>query len=165
VARELVVVTLVILLLVLAAEACGAPAPELAPDSPAAEATNVRRTVVAAAQRIIANQPSATPFPSATATPLPSCQNAIWWTEARSHVGESRTVQGIIVGSRSAPGGAALLEMGQPYPDPTGLAILSPAPATTDLSGKTICVAGRILLAEGRPTLQVGDLTQIQVLQ
>jgi hypothetical protein len=130
-----------------------------------AQATDVRRTAVAEVQRIIANNPTATPLPSSTATPSPTCQGAIWWNEARAHVGEQRTVQGTIVATRLAADGSALLEIGQPYPDPLGLAVIAPASAATNLSGKTVCVAGRIMTAEGRPTLQVRDASSIVVVE
>jgi hypothetical protein len=152
-----------ILGVVLTTLACAPPPPE-APDSPAAQATNVRRTAVAEVQAIIANKSTPTPPPAPTATPRPTCPNAIWWTEARTHMGETHTIEGAVVGSRPAFGGATLVEMGQPYPDPTGLAVLVTSGATTSLSGKTVCVAGRINLVEGRPTLQVADQTAFTVL-
>jgi hypothetical protein len=80
-------------------------------------------------------------------------------------MGESRTVQGTIVATRPAPGGLALLEIGQFYPDPTGLAVLIPAGTEPTLAGKTVCVAGRITPGEGRPTIQVGDASSIIVLK
>ncbi|HEX8966460.1 MAG TPA: hypothetical protein VF937_01180 [Chloroflexota bacterium] len=161
--RELAAFSLVVLVLALAAGACGAPTGDVPPDSPAAQATNVRRTAVAQVQAIIANNPTATPPPASTPTPTPTCPSAIWWTEARSHLGEARTIQGTVVATRPAPDGAALLEIGQPYPDPTGLAVLVPATAAPPLSGKTVCVAGRIAIAEGRPTIQVRDPAAIVV--
>src|SRR5712691_5530572 len=111
-----------------------------------AQATNVRRTAVAEVQRIIANNPSATATPEATALARPSCPEAIWWHEARGHIGESRKIQGVIVATRPAPDGFVLVEIGQSYPDPTGLVVLIPATAapTLTLDGKTVCVAGRI---------------------
>src|SRR5207245_5989146 len=145
-----------------ASQACGGPVAEVAPNSPQAQATNVRRTAVAAVQAIIANHPTSTPLPAATATPGPTCQNAIWWTEARSHVGESRTIQGTVVATRPAPDGAAMLEIGQPYPDPTGLAVLVPLTSGAEsLSGTTVCITGRISMTEGRPTMQVRDPSAI----
>jgi hypothetical protein len=135
----------------------------VAPDSPAAQATDVRRTAVAEVQAIIANKSTPTPPPASTATPSPSCPNAIWWTEARTHTGETRTIQGTVVAIRPATGGAPLVEVGQPYPDPTGLAILLASGDAANLPGKSVCVAGRIGLQEGRPTLQVRDLSAISV--
>ena len=151
--------------LVLGALACVGPTADPPPDSPAAQATYVRRTAVAEVQRIIANNATPTSPPAATATPSPSCPNAIWWTDARSHVGETRVVEGTIVGTRAAPFGTSLVEIGQPYPDPTGLAVALPASAqpAADLSGKMVCVNGRITLVEGRPTLQVDDAAAILV--
>jgi hypothetical protein len=164
VAPGLTLVTFALALLTVIAEACAPPSVDVSPDSPAAQATNVRRTAVAEVQRIIANNPTATPLPAASATPAPTCQNAIWWTDARSHVGEARTIQGTVVSTRPAAGGAVLLEIGQPYPDPIGLAVLLPATTAASLIGKTVCVAGRIIFAEGRTTLQVGDPSTIKVI-
>jgi len=162
--REIAALTCAILALAIVAEACGTPAADPSADSQAVQATNVRRTAVAEGQRIIANIPSATPLPPPTATPAPTCTNAIWWTEARSHIGESRTVQGTVVSTRPTSGGAALLELGQPYPDPVGILVLVPSAATaTALNGRTVCVPGRITLAEGRPTVQVRDTAAIVV--
>ena len=70
-------------------------------------------------------------------------------------------MQGTIVGARAAADGGALLEMGQAYPDPTGIAVLVQASAATGMTGKTVCVAGRIGMTEGRPTLQVRDASSI----
>jgi hypothetical protein len=167
VSRELLSFFLITAVLTAAAVACGAPGGDVSSGSPEAQATAVQRTAVANIQRIIANNPTATPLPADTATPTPTCQNAIWWTDARSHVGETRTVQGTIVATRPAPGGSVLLEVGQPYPDPTGLAVVVPlAPASTSstLSGKTVCLAGQITLSEGRPTLLVRDASGIVIL-
>ena len=161
--REFLGLALGVLGLCLVSLACAAPPEAVPPGSPGAQATNVRRTAVAEVQRIIANNATPTPYPEATRTPTPTCQDAIWWTEARSHIGESRTIQGTVVGARPAPGGAALLGIGQPYPDPTGIAVLLQTGDGSNLNGRTVCVAGRISLAEGRPTLQVRDSTVIQV--
>src|SRR5579859_3459518 len=133
--RALIVAALVMSALAVAA-ACspppgGAPAPVLTE----AQATDVRRTAVAEVQRIIANNPTATPLPASTPTPSPTCQGAIWWNEARAHVGEQRTVQGTIVAVRTTADGSTLLEIGQPYPDPIGLAVIAPAAAATSLNG------------------------------
>ena len=162
--REVVVAALTVVLLASAAQACGAPVGDVVPNSPEARATDTRRTAVAEVQRIIANNPTATPPSGPSGTPGPTCPSAIWWTEARSHVGESRTIQGTIVMTRPAADGALMLEIGQPYPDPTGLAVLVPSTADAEsLSGKTVCVTGRVSVVEGRPTVQVRDPAAIIV--
>ena len=76
-----------------AAAACAAPVVE--PNSPQAQATSVRRTEVAVVQRIIANNPTATSTAAPTAAAPPTCQaqGAIWWYEARAHMGELRTAR------------------------------------------------------------------------
>ncbi|MDQ6674936.1 MAG: hypothetical protein M3069_30075 [Chloroflexota bacterium] len=163
--RGLVVFALVTCVLS-AAAACGAPVADVAnPNSPQAQATFVRRTEIAEVQRQIANNPTPTSTAEPTPAAPPTCQakGAIWWYEARGHVGESRTVQGTIVGTRPAAGGLALLEVGQRYPDPTGLAVLLPATGGQTLDGKTVCVAGQITSVEGRPTIQLQSPSTIQV--
>src|SRR5579864_9381781 len=125
--------------LVLVGLACSAP-PAATPDSPESQATNVRRTAVAQVQAIIANKSTPTPPPAPTATPRPSCPNAIWWSEARTHAGEAHTVQGTVIATRPAPNGATLVELGQAYPDPTGLAVLLTSGSGDNLTGKIVCV-------------------------
>jgi hypothetical protein len=155
--------------LLLASFACSAllPGGSNGPATPEPEpsSTAVRRATVAVAQRIIQGNldPTATPLP--TATPKPTCSGAIWWDQARAHVGESRVIQGPVVAIRPAPNATALLEVGQPYPDPTGLAVLLRADAAPAFSGKSICVSGQILNIEGTPTVQVADPSTIRVVQ
>jgi hypothetical protein len=57
-----------------------------------------------------------------------------------------------------------MVEVGQPYPDPTGLVILLDSGNAANLDGKTVCAAGRIGLEEGRPTLQLRESTALRVL-
>jgi hypothetical protein len=162
--RELLVFTLVVFALVGATTACGASTASPEPQSSAvAEATNVRRTAIAAVQIIIANNPAATSTTVPTATAGPTCQGAIWWREARSHIGESRTVQGPVVGSRPAPNATTLLELGQAYPDPTGFMVLAPGAIDTTLMGKTVCVVGKIVALEGMPTMQLQNASAVVV--
>jgi hypothetical protein len=162
-ARQLSASVVLLLSLVLVSLACSAPPPQ-SPDSPGAQATDTRRTAVAQVQAIIANKSTPTPPPEPTATPKPSCPNAIWWTEARTHSGETRTIQGTVVATRPASGGATLIELGQPYPDPTGLAVLVQSGSAANLDGKTLCVAGRITLNGGRATVQVRDSSAFNVI-
>lgn len=150
--RELILWVLGLLTLVIASLACGGPSEDVPPGSPAAQATATRRAAMAAVQRQIANNPEPTPLPAPTPTPKPTCSDAIWWSDARAHVGETRTIQGTIVAMRPAPGGEVLLEIGQAYPDPTGLSVIVP-PGLAAESGASVCVAGRITLAEGRPVV------------
>ncbi len=160
-ARQLAAFCGLLLVLVGVSLACGAPTTDVAPGSPAAQATDARRTAVAEVQHIISNPSTPTPLPQPTATPSPSCSNALWWTEARAHVGETRTIQGTVIATRPGPNGVTLLELGQPYPDPIGVAVLLTSTNGADLQGKTVCASGRIELAEGRPTLRLQNLAAI----
>jgi hypothetical protein len=78
-------------------------------------------------------------------------------------VGETRTIQGTLIGTRIGPGGGQLLEVGLPYPDPLGLAIMLGSGDASSLAGKTVCATGQIHLVEGRPTLQLQDATSVKV--
>src|SRR5437660_1487249 len=85
-------------LLVLSTQACSSPSAAVdGQNSPEARATSVRRTAVADVQRIIANPQAATATPGGTPVPRPTCPGAIWWHEARSHLGEVQTLQGALV--------------------------------------------------------------------
>lgn len=163
VVRHVLAICVLLVGVTFVALACGSPSSDVAPGSPAAQATDVRRTAIARVQGIIANKSTPTPAPQPTPTPQPTCQNAIWWTEARSHVGESRTIEGTVVASQPFANGTTMLELGQPYPDPTGLAVLIVTSDSGALNGKNVCVTGHIDLAEGQATLQVQDPTTLRV--
>jgi hypothetical protein len=129
----------------------------------AAEATNVRRTAIAEVQRIIANGRTATPTPTPTPIPAPSCQGAIWWHEARAHVGQSRIVQGPVVSVRPASNATMLIQIGQPYPDPNGFVVVSPLASFAHLEGQSVCAAGKIVRIEGVPTVRLSDPSAVKV--
>ncbi len=154
----------VVFLLVLGVFACTPPTANQTEALPEAKATSVRRTAVAEVQRIIAGNLSGTPAPEPTATPAPGCGGAIWWYEARSHVGETRTIQGPVVASRPAADARTLLQIGQPYPDPSGVTVLLPAGDEARLSGRTICIQGRISGPTTVPTIELRDSSSIFVL-
>jgi hypothetical protein len=157
--------TAVALVLLLSTLACAPAAVDL-PDStsPEAQATSVRRTAVAEVQRIIAGNLNATATPEPSATPAPACGGAIWWYEARNHAGETRTVQGPVVAARPAPDSRTLLQIGQAYPDPSSVTVLLPAGDEARLTGRTVCVSGRIGSATVVPTIELRDASSIFVL-
>jgi hypothetical protein len=163
--KSLASFALLVVVLAASAQACGVPAANNEPTQTLveAQATNVRRTAVAEVQRIIANIPAATSTPAATAMARPTCQDAIWWHEARAQIGQSRKVQGPVVATRPAPDGLVLVEIGQRYPDPTGFGIFVPAGAVPTLDGKTVCVTGRITNTEGQPTIVLRDAASMVV--
>ena len=155
----------VALVLVFSTLACAPPMVDSpASTAPEAQATSVRRTAVADVQRIIAGNLSGTAAPEATATPAPACGGAIWWYEARSHVGETRTIQGPVVAIRPEPDARTLLQIGQAYPDPSGITVLLPAGDEARLTGRTICVSGRIGSLTVVPTIELRDASSVFVL-
>src|SRR6266542_3610272 len=71
-------------------------------------------------------------------------------------------VQRIIAGNL-APNAESVLEVGQRYPDPTGFVVSVPPGADARLTGRTICVTGRIRTAAGTTTMDVRDAAAIVV--
>ena len=161
--RQLIGGVILLLSVVVASLACSAPPPQ-SPDSPEAQATNVHRTAIAQVQAIIANKSTPTPPPAATATPTPTCPNAIWWTEARTHTGETRTIQGTVIETRPAPGGGTLIEVGEPYPDPNGMLVEVPGSGPGEWNGQMVCANGKIFSQEGEAIMQLSDRLALQVL-
>jgi hypothetical protein len=142
-------------------------APEARPPAAStaeAQATAARRAQRAVVQRIIAGELVPTVTPEPMPTQVPTCARALWWHEVRAHAGESRVIQGPVVRTRPGPGGSTWLEIGQPYPDPTGVAVLVQADGGAALMGKTVCVDGRISASDSVATIDARGATRIVVL-
>lgn len=95
---------------------------------------------------------------------VPSCEGAIYWEEASSHVGERATVQGPVVSTHFAStsnGQPTFLNVGRDYPDPGRFTIVIwgedrasfPAPPEDLYNAATICVTGTIDTYEGVPQI------------
>ncbi len=104
---------------------------------------------------------------------LPS--DAIRWNDASSHVGETITIYGSVVGAEyasSSNGRPTFLDVGVAYPNKNRLSItiwgknraaFSPSPEAL-YEGKTICVTGEVYLYNGVCNIEVTSPSQIQVL-
>lgn len=118
--------------------------------------------------------------PSESATqPLPPAPTppqqpqGIPWDQAPSHIGETTTVYGPIVGTRwasSSKGQPTFLDIGNAYPNPNRFTVLIwvenrgnfPSPPESYYSGKTISVTGLITEYQGVPQMEVASPSQIQ---
>jgi hypothetical protein len=135
----------------LAALVC-ACAPEERSAAGAASPTAVaQQTAEAALRRVGSGNLGPEPTPTATVPPRPACADAVWWYEAGAHLGESLSVQGRVVHAypRAAPDASLRFDLGQSYPDPTGLSVVVPtdrsaAAADAAWAGKMVCVRGRV---------------------
>ena len=95
--------------------------------------------------------------------------------EAKTHVGETVTVCGKVVGTRitkyvlTTRGHPIVLNLDQPEPNPVFLILTWPSdPAKLDQAektyqGKQVCVTGKIVKARGVPQIITPEPTQIQV--
>jgi hypothetical protein len=98
---------------------------------------------------------------------------AIWWYEAKDHIGDRLTVCGPVVDSKWASGSSGkptFLNIGEPYPDPDRFTVVIwidyrsnfPQPPEDYYLGKNICVTGLITEYDGIPQIEVQSPTQIQ---
>jgi hypothetical protein len=143
------------------------PAPaNPSPDSGPAVAA--QQTAEIAVRRITAGDLGATPTPVPTLVPPPNCAGAVWWYQARDHVGENLAVQGRVVHAHPAVG-SVRLDLGQSYPDPTGLPVLVRTvdgvdQADATWAGKVVCVHGHIEQSDSGAVLSAPSSDAIDIL-
>ena len=98
---------------------------------------------------------------------------AIWWDEAKDHIGDRLTVCGPVVDTCWASGSngkPTFLNIGKPYPDPDRFTVVIwidyranfPQPPEDYYLGKSICVTGLIEPYKGSPQIEAQQLSQIQ---
>jgi hypothetical protein len=157
------VLTLALVLLL-----CGCRTPE---SSPAAPATVTAQTTDVAYGLISTGRVERTPTPAATPVPRPTCDGAIWWYDAADHIGAEMTVQGRVVhvhADASDSGHTLRLDLGQSFPDPTGLPVFVPTDrsadsADADWAGKMVCARGLIGSRGGATILQLDNTDALDV--
>ena len=99
---------------------------------------------------------------------------SIPWSEAASHVGETATVVGPVVGTKyssTSKGKPTFLDLGADYPDPRRFTVVIwgehrgafPSPPEALYRGRTIAVTGRIELYRGVPEIEVASPDQIEL--
>jgi hypothetical protein len=98
---------------------------------------------------------------------------AIWWYEAKDHIGDRLTVCGPVVDSNWASGSSGkptFLNIGEPYPDPDRFTVViwidyrSNFPQSPEdyYLGKNICVTGLIIEYDGSTEIEVQSPDDIQ---
>jgi len=92
-------------------------------------------------------------------------------TEASKHVGEQETVCGVVASAKyaqSSRGAPTFLNLDKPYPNEVFTAVIwgeaRPRFSTPPevLSGKAVCVSGKIAVYRGRAEIVVSDPNQIR---
>lgn len=106
-----------------------------------------------------------------TAAPFLSAADAISSAEAKSHIGETAAVCGLVADATYQQNGShvTFLNFDKPYPDHTFTAFLPAenrekfgAPEK-EYKGKQICVTGKILEYHGKPEIILTDPQQIKL--
>lgn len=98
------------------------------------------------------------------------------WNEAQSHVGETASVEGPVMGARYAVNTRrkpTFLDLGKSYPATPRFTIVIwgsnrskfPTPPETAYRGKTVCVTGKIETYKGGCEIIVNGPEQIEVVQ
>ena len=108
--------------------------------------------------------------------PRPPATKVISWKDAAKHVGEHKTVEGMIVDSkgfvtRGGKGTASFLNIGKPYPDPSRFTVviwpedrsLFPGEPENYYLGKKVRVSGRIGTYKGSPQIILRDPNKIEI--
>ncbi|HUI59125.1 MAG TPA: hypothetical protein VLX90_02820 [Steroidobacteraceae bacterium] len=90
--------------------------------------------------------------------------------DARSHVGETATVVGLVANVYTSAKGDTLLNFGQRHPSPTFSAVVfadrvSAFPDLHGLETKEISVTGKIQLYQGRPAIILVNPAQLRQLK
>ena len=99
---------------------------------------------------------------------------AIWWHEAKDHIGERTTVCGPVAGTKygsTSSGKPTWLNMGKDYPSSERFVVFIwgenrgnfPQPPESYYADKDICVTGLIVEYEGVPEIEVTSPEQIQI--
>jgi DNA/RNA endonuclease YhcR with UshA esterase domain len=100
--------------------------------------------------------------------PISAFAETITPAEARQHVGQSVTVEGIVSDVNTTDrAGVTFLDIGGHYPDNVFTAVIfkddaSKFPNVDALAGKTIDVTGTVKLYMGRPEMILNDAGQIK---
>jgi DNA/RNA endonuclease YhcR with UshA esterase domain len=104
-----------------------------------------------------------------TLTAAPALAETITAAEAKNHVGQNVTVEGVVSEVHHVQSGrATLIDMGGSYPNNAFTAVIfkddfSKFPNADSLAGKTIDVIGQIKEYRGRPEILLKDAGQIKV--
>jgi DNA/RNA endonuclease YhcR with UshA esterase domain len=89
--------------------------------------------------------------------------------DAGKHVGETVTVDGVVVAVHTAPNGMILLDLGGTYPDNKFVAVIFPknTPAFDSIAGyvgNEVAISGSVQLYQGKPEITLTNAGQIQVI-
>jgi len=104
-------------------------------------------------------------------TTIPAVADSIPPTEARTHVGQNVTVEGVVSGVHHvAPSKVTFIDLGGRYPNNALTCVIlktnaAKFPDVDTLDGKTIEVSGTVTLYKKEPQIILNDAAQIKVKQ
>jgi DNA/RNA endonuclease YhcR with UshA esterase domain len=104
---------------------------------------------------------------STTLAALPARAQTLSPGEAKSHVGQTVTVQAPVDDVHTGPGGATFINMGGSYPDNTFTAVIFASdrakfPDARTLKGKTVDIRGEVQLYQGKPEIVLKSAEQLK---
>jgi DNA/RNA endonuclease YhcR with UshA esterase domain len=88
-------------------------------------------------------------------------------TDAKTHVGQTVTVEGAVANVHTVASGVTFIDMGGHYPDNVFTAVILPGdagkfPDVNSLIGKTVAVTGAVRLYQGKPEILLTDAAQLK---
>lgn len=101
--------------------------------------------------------------------PPPRCDPVVPWSEARTRVGETLCVEGLVASVGTSAGGDVFLNLGHAYPNPNRFTLFFPARYVgrfeaelgskfwTNLKGTVVRAYGTVELYQGIPEIQLSD--------
>jgi DNA/RNA endonuclease YhcR with UshA esterase domain len=100
---------------------------------------------------------------------LPAFAASVAPADAKNHMGESITVEGVVAGIHAAPNGMIRLDLGGHYPNNRFEALIFPAHAAAfdridNYIGSLVQISGTIELYRGKPEITLTNAGQIQVI-
>jgi DNA/RNA endonuclease YhcR with UshA esterase domain len=97
----------------------------------------------------------------------PAMAHAIQPAEAKGHVGQTVTVEGVVDNVHTAKSGNTYVDIGGRYPNNAFAAVIfskdaSKFPNVSALKGKTVDVSGSVRLYQGKPEIILTDAGQLK---
>jgi DNA/RNA endonuclease YhcR with UshA esterase domain len=100
-------------------------------------------------------------------TAAPALAETVAPADAKTHIGQTLTVEGTVSDVHTVASGVTFIDMGGRYPDNAFTAVIFAAdagkfPNVSALNGKTVDITGPVQIYKGTPEILVKDAAQIK---